>query len=185
MIRMFRKLLVWLIQWATAADQVAAPLGAPTEQPTPADSYLHFGPPTERNIFRYWDGTKERAADPMVLWEKVIIQSDAMRTVFAHADMGDIEGIREASGMICDILGVHEFDPVTETGLTREELNNLMVLFIGYVNDLKKKLAHLPMPSRHLGSTSSPAEPPVSTTPLESDCCSTESVSSDAEPTTP
>lgn len=97
----------------------------------------------QRAIFRFWDGTRKRGVDPILVvraleshpefnWEvdpQLIEMEDADR----EAADGAFARIADATRMA---FGIPLFDG--KHGLTEGELLNLLGFFVGYLNALKK-----------------------------------------------
>lgn len=91
-----------------------------------------------RQIFRYWDGVRRRAIDPIA----------ACRALFAHptynpethpalVDLGDDNAREIMLQAGRDVFGVQPFT-LEHGGLTEDETLNLMVAFAEYMAGLKK-----------------------------------------------
>lgn len=100
----------------------------------------------DRRIFRYWDGSKERAIDPLEAWAAV--QADPEFSLAKHPDLIDA-GVADAIAItvraarrIFDVPAWSE----SSKGLTAGECLALMIGFWNYVADLKKNTS-LPLTS--------------------------------------
>jgi hypothetical protein len=100
----------------------------------------------KRQIFRYFDGSKMRAKDPIAVMED--IASDQTFRPGIHTmllEKGDPEAIEVTIQMTVRVFGIQLWDEETEAGLTRVEVLNLMFRFGVFVDDLKKKYECFPI----------------------------------------
>lgn len=94
-----------------------------------------------RGIFRYWDGERPRAADPLV-----VLQFFAKHPTFrldhhpAFAAEGDVDAQRITVVAVREAFGAtpYSFDGFGDHGLTDEETMELLSAFAEYLNALKK-----------------------------------------------
>jgi hypothetical protein len=139
------------------------------------------------NIFRFHDGIRNRAIDPLVAW----------RAMWEHPTCNPNSDFEPAVGIAPD-GSPSKYDPAAQDrvldmaremfalraysedspGLTIEETFNLLWSFMNYMNALKKKPAVSPTPSA--ASASGSSQP--STTPPESASSSTSSELRSDEP---
>jgi len=140
-----------------------------------------------RDIFRYWDGRRERAIDPLVAWARMWEdpQCDPQRD-FGPATGMSGEGLPvdfdpaardRVLAMARRMFDVQEFSESTP-GLTIDETFSLLWTFIGFMNAIKKKRAPLPTMSPPTPSPTSEG----STTRPASDSTSTGTESTNGEP---
>ena len=95
-----------------------------------------------RAIFRYWDGKKERAIDPMLAWQGLISDVEFnLDTHPAQIDRGEIEAIQVGSRTVQRVFAVK---PVDEGGLTQLESLDLLVDYFDYLDTLKKNINPMP-----------------------------------------
>lgn len=141
-----------------------------------------------RAIFRFYDGSRDRAIDPLVAW----------RTMWEHPTCNPNTDFEPAVGIAPDGSST-KYDPAAQDrvldmarqmfgvkaysednpGLTIEETFALLWRFMNYMNTLKKKPAVLPTPSEPSESGSS--NPGNSTTAPVSESSSTSSESKSEE----
>ena len=134
-----------------------------------------------RRIFKYWDGSRQRACDPMV----------AARLLDAHEkfdwettpkfiDVEDAKLSDESMGITADAVRMAFGIPIYDgsRGLTEAELVNLLIDFVTYLNELKKNIRE-PLTSPPNTESESSDE---STTKSESPCGSTSTASESPEP---
>lgn len=105
--------------------------------------------PSRRNLFRYFDGTRERVGDPLEICRKMLYESGvefdadlALSTSkLADAEMR-ILAMGRLSGAIRDAFGIAPIgldDNGQVTGMTDTELfDHVLAPFIEYVDGLKK-----------------------------------------------
>lgn len=136
---------------------------------------------SRRDIFVYHDGTRERRADPMVLWERIRTDPECdLRSVLPASARGEPAAMREHEEFVRRVFDVPVYDAETDCGLPILELHALFARYMAYMEDLKKKRDLRPIRSPPTDSGSS-ATPPDSTTPPASDSCLTADESSDDE----
>jgi hypothetical protein len=126
-----------------------------------------------RAIFSFWDGSQNRAADPLTAW----------RALRAHKEFDperDIEGIRQDNeeslnytlAAVREAFGVKAF---ADGGLTEAETLALLVQFMGYIGQVKKNISppQISPPSTEAGSSETSTTKPASgstSTSIESSC---------------
>lgn len=102
---------------------------------------LHFPAlrANQRAIFRYWDGVRNVACDPVAAM--IAIETDPEFRLDQHPQQVD-EGNGEAAQITCRMVGrvfnLSDFDPATGKGLTVAERLALFSAFGEYVEALKK-----------------------------------------------
>lgn len=141
----------------------------------------------QREIFRYWDGTRHRAIDPLVAWRLMWEHPECKpQDDFATAVGQDSEGnpvpfSQEALDRVL-AMARQMFDvrPYSETspGLTIDETLAVLWSFMAFMRQLKKKREPLPTTSAPTGSSL----PDASTTPPASDSTSIETESKSDAP---
>ena len=146
-----------------------------------ADNGMPKTPP-ERDIFRFHDGTKDRAADPMKIWFAMWADEtiDLEKTI-QRFEANELEAVQELISRARVWIGIPEFNEDDGTGLTDLEFCRVWWQWLNFVVELKKKRGQLPMPLRVLerrlpGNHSTPKP--------DSDSSSMPSESPSAEPTT-
>ena len=137
-----------------------------------------------RRIFRFWDGSRWRAVDPLRAWRLLwnhptcSPEKDFGPATGAHPDKFEPDAQDRVLGMIQDMFGVKPWSEDTP-GLTIDETLNLLWDFIRYMNDLKKKPNTTPTMSAPTESESCKED---STTPCMSDSFSTKNECNDDAP---
>jgi len=121
----------------------------------------------ERLIFRYHNGSKQIAADPLVIQRKILSQKnidlDSEFRIAVSDTKESLDAISRVVGVIRSAFGVKELDPETEEGLTDTECLQLMASYAEFLNELKKK-ASLSQISQ-TATEDSPTEKNVTTKP--------------------
>ena len=141
--------------------------------------------PKERLIYKFFDGEKDRKADPLELHKRMMERSaDLYRTInLARSQSKDArQGHDEMIKHIRYIFGVK---PLGEGGLTEQECMDLLDHFTDFCDGVKKNSPTSPTLPKGTSATSnsSPEENPP--TPNSSDSGSTESEPSSAKPEPP
>lgn len=136
----------------------------------------------ERDIFRFHDGTKDRAADPMKIWFAMWADETIdLESAIKRFEANEMEAVQELIGRARTWIGIPEFNEADGTGLTDLEFCRVWWQWLNFVVELKKKRGQLPMPLRVLErrSLSSPSMPKP-----DSDSSSTPNELPSVEPTT-
>lgn len=96
----------------------------------------------QRAIFRYWDGTRERGADPAVVYRAFVSHPTFnWETHPVLIDTGDKEALTITLGAIREVFGVaawSEDGHGNSSGLTDWETIDLLIQFNHYIGGLKK-----------------------------------------------
>lgn len=117
---------------------------------------------SSRDIFWYWDGSKQRAIDPIVAWHLVVNHEQYNHERHsAGVDRGDEESINVTCKCVQDVFGVKPFDPKSRSGLTVLEQLALLALFYGFLDTLKKTSDPKPTAPSSTESTSSESGEPT------------------------
>ena len=131
-----------------------------------------------RDIFKYWDGVRNRSIDPEVAWKLMWTDPDCViKDDFKAADAGDVDAWDRVQAMGRRMFGVNAYSD-TQPGLTEYELNTLIGQFVRFMGVLKKKREN----SRTLWALSVGESRGASTTPPESESSSTPNESKSEEP---
>lgn len=96
-----------------------------------------------RAIFHYWDGSGERRADPLVLWQA--LQNDPEFVFEKHlpgADRGEVESLLVCQNAVQRAFSVPTFE---SGGLTQLESLELLQSYLEYLDALKKNGVTLPI----------------------------------------
>lgn len=121
-----------------------------------------------RDIFVYHDGTRERRADPLLLWDRIRLDPECdLAAVLPASGRGDAEAMRQLEAFVARVFEVERYDPETDQGLPVLDLHQLLARYMRYMEDLKKKRDLRPISSPPLGSSSSD---PSTTRPTADSC---------------
>lgn len=139
----------------------------------------------ERQIYRYFDGQKEVAADPLVLYKRVMDVRPALAVDIKVARAG-MMGSKEAHEAVLGyVRQVFNLKPLADGGLTEAEALGLLDHFLAYVDGVKKNTR----PSATSAAETSEASPSSSgegpPTPSTSDSGATASGPSTGTPGPP
>lgn len=150
------------------------------EESTPMGTYR----PAERLIYRYWDGFREVAADPLVLHRRLMEKSADIEInikVFRSASK-DAPTAYEA--LIRDVRWAFDVKPLDSEGkgLTEMECVDLLDHFMSMMRD-EKKTSQTSSTSRSPSGTSPSSSGDDPTTGPSSECGSTADASNSAAPT--
>jgi len=102
---------------------------------------------SRRLIFKFWDGARERRADPMEVFRA--IETDPKYRIGVTdilVDAGDHESIDTSLAMIRRVFGVAQWTE-SSPGLTEQETLELMANFCLYIAALKKNTPTTPTSS--------------------------------------
>lgn len=143
-----------------------------------------FNRPDRRAIFRYWDGTRTRAIDPLIVLQRFERHPDYREDVTPKlAESGDHDAQDLCFQVLCDVFEVKLFDG--DSGLTVTELVQLQNTFGEFVEAVKKNIWSLPTPSPLTDAESTSSDSPEPTTSATSDSSSTETAPKSDAPTSP
>ena len=97
---------------------------------------------SQRMIFRYHNGLSVIAADPLVIWRRIInnpgLQLDRCA---AYINAGKEPESTEIVRSLCDIFGLRRYEPGTGLGLTDLELVDVLGDFVAYMDVVKKNIS--------------------------------------------
>ena len=103
------------------------------------------GQTTTREIFRYHDGEKDRAIDPIAAHRKLgLHNSFKLDSDPGLIDAGDLEAQARLLVAMRDVFGLKEWTEDadgTQHGATDSETVSLFVAFMEYLADLKKSIS--------------------------------------------
>ena len=137
--------------------------------------------PSERDIFRFHDGTKDRSADPMKIWFAMWADEEIdLEKTLARFATNELEAVKDLIAKARVWIGVSDYNEVDGSGLTDLEFCQVWWQWLDFISALKKKRGQLPIPLRLL-ERPFPGNP--STPKPDSDSSSTPSESQNAEPT--
>lgn len=140
--------------------------------------------PSERLIYKYWDGEKEVLADPIVLYRRIMSKAAELDADMSAAKFPGFEKAEEAhASLVSKLQKLFKVRPMAEGGLTDTQLEELLDHFLAYCDWLKKKPLTTPtcVGETSASSDSSSVENPATTNMSASG--STESEPSTALPT--
>lgn len=105
----------------------------------------------ERDIFRFHDGKRQRAVDPMKIWFAMHSDTDIDLSALIDRMMNnEMEATKELLVHARQWIGIPEYDGDTDEGMTDLEFCRVWYAWLTYVVELKKKRGQLPIPSRVL-----------------------------------
>jgi len=134
-------------------------------------------PEQTRDIFEFWDGTETRRVDPLQIWYR-LWQLEDIEATMQRAANNEMEAVQE---VIVATRGLFDLKPLESNGLTEIEVQTLLMKYLDYASELKKKHGPLPMPWRMLAPL--PPQSPSDTT-SDADSSSSPSESPSVEPST-
>lgn len=147
-----------------------------TETPTTTDklpaveeSRMDLFRPSERLIYRYWNGEEEVSADPIELYKSVMeVWPDIDRELKLCTHVSSLGGFNDsfsAHGKMVDrIRKIFKIKPLGEGGLTDDELVGLIDHFLLYTMSVKKNsrlFPTVPMAILRALQSSSDENPPT------------------------
>lgn len=130
-----------------------------------------------RDIFRYWDGTRWRYADPLTAWAQ--LWSDPacnLKDTLPGAMRGDLEDAAEIAALSRRVFKLDTFDGTS--GATQLEALDVLYELLAFMGNLKKKREPSATTSAPTDSISSPE---TSTTPRAADSSSNQTESTGGE----
>jgi len=99
-----------------------------------------------RRIFRFWDGTRTRAIDPLQAYYALQEHPTFNQDVHCKlVDAGDPEATRIATEAVRDVFGVQAYDADKRVGLTVGETLGVLLDFYGYLEEQKKSTVPSPI----------------------------------------
>lgn len=116
-----------------------------------------------RRIFRFWDGTRIRGADPIVVAIRLHDHKQFLPSHLTDAARGDSDALAIVAIAACGAFGVSELSSDGKSGLTRSELYELMLAFDQYMMAVKKNIAISPTSRSSTAATSPPSSEPTTT----------------------
>jgi hypothetical protein len=126
--------------------------------------------PDEKKIFSYWNGERTVKADPLVLFKRysekrLELSRDLVLAKSMHSDAD--KGHSWAMSKIREVFAIKEppnlLEPWKDQTLGEDELGNLLVKFLQYIDSLKKNSSDLPIQSNFMEDykSSSNEDPPM------------------------
>lgn len=130
----------------------------------------------DRDIFEFWDGAQMRRIDPLQVWYKFWATED-IQGLMDKAARGEAESVQELTAVTRELFCVPPYKPDVG-GMTELEVQRLLMNFLEYCGELKKKHGLLPLPWQMLAPSIS-SDP--STTPPAAESSSSPSMSPSGE----
>lgn len=94
--------------------------------------------PSQRLIYRYFDGKRTVKADPLILYKRLMEVSPEL-SIDAKVSLSDLKDAPKAhDALIAKVQKIFDLKPLCDGGLTQVEAINLLVHFIEYTGMLKK-----------------------------------------------
>jgi hypothetical protein len=118
--------------------------------------------PGERQIYRYFDGQKWIAEDPMVLYERFSEEAPSIAIDVKVAYSIHPDNNKKYKELIGRIQKIFSLKPFAEGGLGQAEAADLLDHFLAYCERLKKNSRPSPTPA---AGTSGPTEPTSGASP--------------------
>lgn len=110
-----------------------------------------------RQIYSYFDGVKNRYADPMHLWRGMFQDGHedfVANSKLMHSKAADAKARNEAQDFVVNrvatVFKLHRLNETTGKGLTINEIIDVFAEFLAYAERIKKKLDRIQKQSRHL-----------------------------------
>jgi len=136
--------------------------------------------PRQRQIYHYWNGQKVIAADPMILYKRIMDVGPELDAVIRIAASQSKEAPRAYHDMLVLVRGIFDLQALAEGGLTETEAAGLLDHFMLYTSELKKNgsppatssTSSAPTPSSESGDAAS-ATRPTSDSGSTANACST------------
>ncbi len=135
----------------------------------------------ERMIYRYFDGQKEVAADPQVIYKRMANIGPELSVNIKVANSQHKDAGKAHNNLVAQIRGVFQVKPLDEGGLTELETAQLLDHFMIYIDELKKK-SNLCATSLSNSAATGPSSEESPATSNSSGSGSTASAFSTAEP---
>jgi len=94
----------------------------------------------KRGLFPYFDGRKERWGDPLAISRKLLHESPVvLANIGPFVDEAKEPETTQFVEAVASAFGVKRWNAETETGLTDEEIKHLVLVFMDFLDGLKKK----------------------------------------------
>lgn len=143
-----RKLITYLLSFFTRGKPLA----------TVADP-LDIYKPRERRIYYYFDGAKQVAADPMVLYKRLMSKEPDLSFDMKLATSESKDATKGHNNAVAKLRDVFSVKPLEEGGLTELEAIDLFDHFMEWSGMVKKNSSpSATSPTATLGSTGSSLE---------------------------
>ena len=140
---------------------------------------LDLYPVKDRTIFRYWDGAKQRSADPLVLYKRVMEIGPELSIDIKVANSVSKDAGKAYTSVVNKLRSIFEVTEYKEGegGLTEMEVSVLFDEFMVYCGQIKKKAKSSPTSLKETSAVSnpSPEESPPTSSGLDSGSIADES----------
>lgn len=100
---------------------------------------LGFYKPKERLIYKYFDGSKNMTADPMLLYRRLMEKSPDLSIDIQVSNSVSKDRNKARDSMLEKIRWIFSLRKFEEEGLTEAECELLLEHFVNWCDDLKKK----------------------------------------------
>lgn len=123
-----------------------------------------------RLLFRYHNGERRIAADPLVLYRRLIKEGDQLVVLATAFDQQKDPEADEFIRRLCEIFGLSRWDPATGRGLTDAEIIRVFQDFNVFLQEIRENFfPGSTSPPRSAGGSSpapeSPSQTPVGGSP--------------------
>ena len=96
--------------------------------------------PQERFIYRYFDGTKTVAVDPLPVYKRIMAVGPELTVDAKVSRSASKEASKAHDGLISKIRVIFDLKPLSDGGLTEIEACTLLDHFLSYCDALKKNI---------------------------------------------
>lgn len=141
-----------------------------------------FYRPRERTIYRYWDGQRNVAADPMTLYRKVMEVGPELKIDLTVADSPSKDAGEAHMRAVDKLKAIFSVKGLAEGGLTEAEMLDLLDHFMSFCEALKKNSRTPPTCAGATPGTTGASSGGGCPTPSTSACGSTASGPATAPP---
>lgn len=139
----------------TATQDPVPPAPEPEPEQDEEEEYNLYKP-KERLIYTYWDGFKDVACDPYVLYKKLMAKGTDLSIDIKVANSQSKDAAAAHNSMIAKLRIIFDLKSYEEGGLTELETIGLMDHFLLFARRVKKNTSHFPT-SQTATSDSSPS----------------------------
>lgn len=177
----------WLTNWFSTRDTKLYNSTPPIPTPVVEEQSDDLFKPSERRIYRYWDGKEVLSKDPMELWKRLMDVAPELNVDIKLSRSPSKDAMKGYQGAVNKTRKVFEVKTYEEQGLTDVECMLLLDHFLNYMGAVKKNSEISPTSPMETSSPSQPLtteetkESPV--TSVSSDSGSTVEDTSSEKPT--
>jgi hypothetical protein len=93
----------------------------------------------KRLLFRYYDGEKWVAADPLRIYRKITKEADHLVALATAFDQQRDPEASEFIDLVAEIFGLVRYNPVTGAGLTDSEVAGVFQQFDAFVVEIRDR----------------------------------------------